>query len=203
MSEAELTDKQVLFAHKYADLLNGTEAARQAGYAGNDNVLGVTAYDNLRNPKIRALVDQLLEARSMTKGEVLARLTDIARGSMGEFLKINGTVSFDFKKAQAAGKLHLIKSVTKGRRGTKVELYSSIEALDKIARALGMYIDRTDITSGGEKLNNGVTDEGFNRAISSLADAIRESLPGANAKPEGAMDAAKQAPMAGAPIEGG
>ena len=46
----KLTPKQRRFVEAYKG--NATEAARLAGYSGDDNVLGVTGYDLLRNPKI-------------------------------------------------------------------------------------------------------------------------------------------------------
>jgi len=50
MPPRDLTAKQRRFVDLYAG--NGTEAARQAGYTGSDDALGVTAHDLLRNPKI-------------------------------------------------------------------------------------------------------------------------------------------------------
>ncbi len=46
----KLTSKQEKFVEVYDG--NGTEAARLAGYEGNDNVLAQAARDNLRNPQI-------------------------------------------------------------------------------------------------------------------------------------------------------
>lgn len=46
----EFTDRQLKFIELYEG--NGTDAARRAGYSGSDNVLGKTAYELLRNPKI-------------------------------------------------------------------------------------------------------------------------------------------------------
>ncbi len=45
-----LTPRQQKFIEVYEG--NGTEAARLAGYKGNDNVLGVTAHELLKIPKI-------------------------------------------------------------------------------------------------------------------------------------------------------
>ena len=44
------TTKQLKFIELYNG--NGTETARLAGYKGDDTTLSVTAYDNLRNPRI-------------------------------------------------------------------------------------------------------------------------------------------------------
>lgn len=51
-----LTPKQRKFVEAYTG--NGTEAARIAGYSGDDNTLGVTAHDLLRNPKIARAIEQ-------------------------------------------------------------------------------------------------------------------------------------------------
>lgn len=48
--QPKLNSRQRKFVEAYAG--NGTEAARIAGYTGDDNTLGVTAHDLLRNPKI-------------------------------------------------------------------------------------------------------------------------------------------------------
>ncbi len=62
--ERPLTSKQKAFTLAWVDLLakgkeNGTEAARIAGYKGNDGVLAVQAHENLRNPKIKRLIQNL------------------------------------------------------------------------------------------------------------------------------------------------
>jgi phage terminase small subunit len=52
----KLTIKQRKFVEAYSG--NGTEAARIAGYTGDDNTLGVTAHELLRNPKIAQLIKE-------------------------------------------------------------------------------------------------------------------------------------------------
>jgi phage terminase small subunit len=58
-----LTPKQRKFIEAYTG--NATEAARIAGYQGDDNVLGVTGYDLLRNPKIAQAIAER-EERAIT-----------------------------------------------------------------------------------------------------------------------------------------
>lgn len=55
----ELTGKQAKFVDVYDG--NGTDAARLAGYSGNDDVLAVTAHRLLRNTKVRAAIEARLE----------------------------------------------------------------------------------------------------------------------------------------------
>ena len=59
------------------------------------------------------------------------------------------------------------------------------ETLADIASEVGGRKQNVDITSGGKPIETKVDNERFDRAISTLADALRESLPGAGAKPDG------------------
>lgn len=59
--EAQFTERQRRFIEAFEG--NGTEAARLAGYTGSDNVLGKTAYDLLRNPKIAQAVKERQDKR--------------------------------------------------------------------------------------------------------------------------------------------
>ena len=53
----KLTPRQELFVEFYTQCKNGLEAARMAGYAGNDNVLKGVAFDNLSKPHIIQAVE--------------------------------------------------------------------------------------------------------------------------------------------------
>jgi phage terminase small subunit len=50
MSERKLTEKQLKFIELYNG--NGTDAARKAGYDGDEKTLAAIAYENLRKPHI-------------------------------------------------------------------------------------------------------------------------------------------------------
>ena len=82
MGERRLTAKQQLFVAHYLDTLNGTEAARRAGYKGSESVLGVAAFDNLRKPKIMAAVAEGMAKLAMPEEEILTRLTAMGRGNL-------------------------------------------------------------------------------------------------------------------------
>jgi hypothetical protein len=66
------------------------------------------------------------------------------------------------------------------------------------------YVERSELSgpNGGPVETKTIGDEGHHRAISALADAIRESIPGARAAADGDMGSAKQAPVAGVSFEG-
>ncbi len=57
--------------------------------------------------------------------------------------------------------------------------------------AYGKPKEEIDLTSGGEPIQTKVDDERFDRAISSLADTLREIVSGKGAKPNGEMGPTK------------
>lgn len=145
---SSFTGKQKAFIHAYIDTLNATEAARRAGYKGNDATLRSVGSENLTKPNIRTEVDRILAERVMTSGEVLARITDTARTSMADFVKIDatsGAMTWDFKKAQEAGRLHQIKKISYGKYGITLELYDRQRAEETLARHYGLLKDNLTI----------------------------------------------------------
>lgn len=58
MSDEKLTPKQKAFIREYLLCRNGTEAARKAGYKGNDKTLGVIAAENLAKPSIKSHIEK-------------------------------------------------------------------------------------------------------------------------------------------------
>lgn len=79
----DLTPKQRAWVDAYLKTGNATEAARQAGYVGNDNTLGAVGGENLRKPTIQAALKERGETANRAKiadaNEVLELLTGVAR----------------------------------------------------------------------------------------------------------------------------
>lgn len=84
---AGLTDKQALFVREYLACLNAAEAARRAGYS--EHTARQQGQRLLTNVDIVEAVRIGLAERAMPTDEVLTRLADIARGDMGDFLRID------------------------------------------------------------------------------------------------------------------
>jgi phage terminase small subunit len=82
--EAPLTEKQRRFVEAYLGeaMGNATEAAAIAGHSGDRSTLSVTGHWTLRNPKVRAAIDERVESDPgvATREERQRLLTDIARG---------------------------------------------------------------------------------------------------------------------------
>src|SRR5687767_976523 len=91
---------------------NGSEAARLAGYS--PHTAGQQAYRLLRDPDVQAYIAERESEMEMEADEVIRRMTDQARSTMADFIKIDtdGNPTLDLKKAQRLGKLHLIKKIS-------------------------------------------------------------------------------------------
>lgn len=100
---AELTHKQKLFALAYLGEANGnaTEAARLAGYRGNDVTLRSVGRENLTKPHISKLIEAQLSEAAMSGLDILRRLTAIARREDDE-----ATVKDQLKALELMGKHH-------------------------------------------------------------------------------------------------
>lgn len=62
--EKKLTPKQQLFVSEYLKTGNATEAARKAGYKGNDKTLGQVGAENLKKPGIARAIAARQQKRS-------------------------------------------------------------------------------------------------------------------------------------------
>jgi hypothetical protein len=211
--KAKLTDQQQLFVLEYLECWNATEAYLashpKCHSRGAASVGGATA---LVNPNIRAAIDARLKEKAMGVDEVLARLAEQGRMSISEFIVESTNTEYD-KEGNEIGTVetvglnwkairkygHLIKSITSTQYGPKIELHDGQAALVHIGKHLKLFTDQVDVTSLGQsvapKEDNA---ERFDRAVSTLADAIRESVSGKSPEPNGAVGATKQAAVVGA-----
>jgi len=155
---AKLTPKQRVFVASYIGVsrFNATKAALAAGYSEK------TAYsigsENLKKPEIKAAIDAYLAENTMGAPETLFRLTEQARGDLGDFLTDKG--GLDWETAHTMGKTRLVKQVkrktirTTSKDGSidtettieEIELYSAQAALHLIGKHLGLFVDRTEHT---------------------------------------------------------
>jgi phage terminase small subunit len=81
-----LTTKQKKFTEAYlANGFNATDAARKAGYKGNDNTLAQAGRQNLRKPQIEAKILERIEEAAATADEVLGLLGAHLRADIADF----------------------------------------------------------------------------------------------------------------------
>ncbi len=138
-----LTPQEAIWLEAYfANGFNALGAAREAGYGSKYGALKNAAY--LNRKYLRPLIDERLNEMALPANEVLARLAAIARGSMEEFVDGRGKVSIQEGRRNQA--LHLVKSYSSGARGTSLELYSQLDALQLLAKAHGLLRERVDVS---------------------------------------------------------
>jgi phage terminase small subunit len=111
----ELTQKQRLFVEAFIGPANGNarEAARMAGYSGDDNALSQRGFELVHNPKIGELIGVRVQEAVMRANEVLSELSAIAKADWQNFLEIRldkegETVSATLKLSDKIKSLELL-----------------------------------------------------------------------------------------------
>ena len=164
-----MNNRQKAFVSQYLIHFNATRAAKSVGYS--EKTARTIGSKLLTNVDIRAAVDE----RMANRDEVIAGLTDIARGDMADLMDIT-TMGFTLQlmvKNKDTGeitvnpKTKLIKKIKQKVTTfiskkedeedreiveTEIELYSAHEAYRDLGKVHGIFIDKTDVTSGGEAI---------------------------------------------------
>lgn len=155
-----ITIKQRAFIQEYLKDRNATRAAMRTGYSER------TAYSQgsrlLKNAEILEEMERIIIERTMPKEDVLTRLSDQARGDIGDFLEFDGRdIGLSLSKAKELGLTHLIKKVKQRTTITagggeetvlELELYDAQGALELIGKYYSLFVDKTDITLKGQKV---------------------------------------------------
>jgi len=147
---AELTDEQRTFIDAYLD--NEFDIRRARHVAG---ITHQTALRYLRqDARSSVIVRWYMDRHAVTSEETLARLSDIARADIGEFLDIEEDIEtgeeftrFNLKRAKLEGRTHLIRKLELKSDGSiRVELHDSLKALEMFARTHKLLADNVSNT---------------------------------------------------------
>lgn len=146
MGQKTLTAKQARFVEEYLVDLNASAAARRAGYS--ERVSGVIGFENLTKPEIQAAIEAAKRERSartgITADRVIAEIAKIAFadprkvmtwGPGGVELKDSETLT----DADAAIVSEVSESISQSGSSIKVKLHSKLDALEKLAKHIGVY----------------------------------------------------------------
>lgn len=136
------------FASAYfATGLSGTEAALVL-YPGLSRIKAAKRGTRLlEQAKEDGWIEHVLgkAVHAMQAPEVVARLSEQARADIGDFIQASpdGSFGFDLFAAKAAGKTHLIESLTHDREtgAPIVKLYSAQKAQTTLAKIRGLFSD--------------------------------------------------------------
>ena len=166
-SAAKLTAKQERFCQEYMIDLNATQAALRSGYSAK--TAGSVGAENLKKPEIQKRISELQleiqERTEITQDRVLAEYAKIAFANTTDVIEWGDTtvanaeidglsvqVPYHGLKIKSSADLPLniqaaVKKVKQGKDGLEVEMHDKKGALDSIARHLGMFKDRMDLSS--------------------------------------------------------
>ena len=150
MADKQLTGKQRLFVIHYIATLNGTKAARLAGYKGDDATLSTIAYENLRKHDIREAIDAAFSEQVMSANEVLMRLASHARGDMGEFAHV--ITADDLEKhpfSRLVKEFEITRTIDKDgdiEQKIKLKLYDAQAAMVHLGRYHKLWTDKQEMT---------------------------------------------------------
>ncbi len=116
---SKLTDKQRRWVEEYCVDFNSAAAARRAGYS--EKTAHQIGYENLRKPDLKQAIEERLDDLSLGAAQITQLLSAQAIGE----------VPSSVKEIEAPdGEV------------TRVKTYNSLGALDKLARARGLYEKR-------------------------------------------------------------
>ena len=91
----------------------------------------------------KTIVDRQEPDYTINSLEDLARISNIARASMGDLLEVDagGVTRVDLEKAKAEGLLVGVKKLVLGEdnRLVEIEMFDRLAALDAIAKHNGLY----------------------------------------------------------------
>lgn len=162
-----LTARQKRFIEEYCVTYNATRSAITAGYS--EKTARSIGQENLTKPDIKEAISKRMSGLSMSAEEAIKRLGDMGRGSFEHFMVFDEktwTLRIDLSKPGAKEKLHLIRkikqndTILKDRnnkdqevidRTFEIELHDAKDAVDKILKVHGRYIDNLNLSVTAEK----------------------------------------------------
>lgn len=151
----KLTEKQKRFADEWLIDMNGTAAAIRAGYSVKS--AEVTASKLLRNPKVRAYIDERMAEHSRRTGVTQERIIrELARIAFLDPTKLVNMETAELLDDVAADDRAAIASVkVKTMSGDtemverEIRFADKIKALELLGKRFGMWIDKQQVDVHG------------------------------------------------------
>lgn len=201
MTEYGLTLKQAYFVEWYLATMNGSKAARLAGYA---EPYHVAAHTVLQSANIRKVLDRRFGERKITPSEILDRLVEIAHADISDYLVIDPQYAtehegvfklvadgrvldgiwIDIRKAMIAGRTGAIKGIKKVKGETVIELHDKTRALELLGRHYRLFADVTVASDKPDQTADVLSDDQLER----IARRAVSGEAAGDVLPEGSSD---------------
>jgi len=159
LAENKLAAKRERFCQEYLVDLNGSAAARRAGYAARS--AGVEACELLKLPEIKERIEQLMAERTVrtqiTQDRVLHELAIVGFSNVDHY-RIGDVQALELDAEAPPAALRAVASVkhrtrTEGEgddasvtREVEFRLWDKVGALTKLGQHLGLFKDRVEVT---------------------------------------------------------
>jgi len=178
MPEARMTPKQQRFVEEYLVDLNGTAAARRAGYstrAANEQAARLLAKTSVQEA-VRVAREELSKRTAMTQDWVLGELRKIAAADPRRLYRPDGTLKtlpeLDDDTAAAVSAVDFSVEARSGQlQIRKLRRWDKIRALELIGRHLGMF-EHTHQRQGQEDPDTWMSDH--NRDLMRTINELRK-----------------------------
>ena len=153
---AKLTPKQQRFADEYLIDLNATQAAIRAGYSPKSAEQQGSAL--LRNPKVRAYIDERMAEHSrrtgVTQERIIRELARIAFLDPTKLVNMDKAellddATEDDRAAIAAVKVKTISGEETEMVEREIRFADKIKALELLGKRFGMWIDKQQVDVQG------------------------------------------------------
>lgn len=129
-----ITGQQYRFVQYYAKHLNASKAAEEAGYSKGMGT-ALMSRPNILDA-IEAFVKEVDDENTMSAKETIRELALIAKTKMSDLHELPENIS-----DEAAGAIQEIELTSDGKI-KKIKTYSRLDAIDKIARIHGLYVQK-------------------------------------------------------------
>jgi phage terminase small subunit len=172
----KLTIKQEAFAKAYIETGNASEAYRRAYSAKNfsDNALAVQASKTLKHPKVVLRIADLQAAHQkrheITVDRIVGEYVKIAFADAGDFFDwgpdgVTVKSKSDLTPEQRSVVAEVSQTVTEKGGTIRVKLHDKLNALEKLGKHLGMFIDKHEVAGkdGGPIETREMSDRDFAR----------------------------------------
>jgi phage terminase small subunit len=160
-----LTPKQRLFIKEYLVDFNATQAAIRAKYSKES--AGSIGSALLKKGAILEQIDQhLAKHGGITRTRIMAELAAIGFANPLDYLAAGADISaLTPEQAAAISEFTVITDKEGGQHGIKLKMHNKLEALNSMAKATRMHVERVEHSGPGGEPLDGTTNRSLARAV--------------------------------------